>query len=397
MPAIFGALADLVLILHLGFILYVVAGGLLLRHRPQTVWLHLPALFWGLLVTIGDWQCPLTPLEQELRRRSGATPYSEGFIEHYLLPILYPDWLQPPTRIGLGLFVIAVNLAIYTGVLCRRRSAKENERDSMKRLLLLLGTLLVCFGSPQPVQALTGRDVEYREGATLLKGYLVEDSARAGRKPGVLVVPEWWGLNDYARRRADMLAAAGYVALAVDMYGSGRVADHPKDAAAFAAETMTDPAVAERRFVAALEFLRRQPGVDPERIAAIGYCYGGGVVLHMARSGVDLAGVISYHGSLAPKRAVSPGSIRSDILVFNGEADPMVPPLQVKTFKEEMTAARARFRYVGYPGALHAFTNSEADALAARFQLPIAYDAAADRDSWQQSLGFLKEIFAKPR
>lgn len=268
----------------------------------------------------------------------------------------------------------------------------------MKGITILL--ILVAGGSflmaPPAWGKVVGREVAYRSGDTLLKGYLAHDTAvKDRRQPAVLVVHEWWGLNEYARKRARMLAQRGYTALAVDMYGEGKTASHPEDAQKFAGELMKNQRIAEERFNAALDFLRRQPSVDPSRIAAIGYCFGGGIVLHMARQGADLRGVVSFHGTLATDTPAAPGAVKAKVLVFNGEADKMVPPEQVEAFKEEMTRAGASFRYVGYPGAKHAFTNPEADVYAEKFHLPLAYDAKADRDSWRQTLKFLKEVLRK--
>ncbi len=238
-----------------------------------------------------------------------------------------------------------------------------------------------------------GREVEYRAGETLLKGYLAENPNLKGKRPAVLVVHEWWGHNEYARKRARMLAEQGYVALAVDMFGEGKTARHPEDAGKFATEAMKNKAVGEARFNAALDFIRKQPTVDATRIAAIGYCFGGGVVLHMARQGADLKGVASFHGSLATDTPAQPGKVKARILVFNGEDDKMIPPDQVAAFREEMARAGADFRYVGYPGVRHSFTNPDADTYAKEFNLPLAYDRKADRDSWKQTLQFLKDIF----
>ncbi len=238
-----------------------------------------------------------------------------------------------------------------------------------------------------------GREVEYRAGETVLKGYLAENPNLKGKRPAVLVVHEWWGHNEYARKRARMLAEQGYVALAVDMFGEGKTARHPEDAGKFAAEAMKNKAVGEARFNAALDFIRKQPTVDATRIAAIGYCFGGGVVLHMARQGADLKGVASFHGSLATDTPAQPGKVKARILVFNGEDDKMIPPDQVAAFREEMARAGADFRYVGYPGIRHSFTNPDADTYAKEFNLPLAYDRKADRDSWKQTLQFLKDIF----
>jgi dienelactone hydrolase len=241
----------------------------------------------------------------------------------------------------------------------------------------------------------SGREVEYRLGETVLKGYLADNPSLKGKRPAVLVVHEWWGHNEYARKRARMLAEQGYVALAVDMFGDGKTAQHPDDAGKFASELMKNKPVTEARFNAALDFIKKQPTVDPTKIAAIGYCFGGGVVLHMARQGADLKGVVSFHGTLATDMPAKPGAVKAQVLVFNGEADKMIPPEQVTVFKEEMNKAGASYRYVGYPGVMHSFTNPDADVFAKKFNLPMAYDKKADQDSWAQTLRFLKDIFKK--
>jgi dienelactone hydrolase len=260
---------------------------------------------------------------------------------------------------------------------------------------MLLCLAFILFAYSNASAKVSGREVEYRAGDTVLKGYLAEDTALKGKRPVVLVVHEWWGLNDYARKRASMLAELGYVAFAVDMYGDGKTARHPEDAAKFASEAVKNNVVSEARFNAALDFIKQQPLVDPTRIAAIGYCFGGGVVLHMARQGADLKGVVSFHGSLATDSPAKVGAVKARVLVFSGEADKMIPPEQVAAFKEEMTKAGASFRFVGYPGVMHSFTNPDADIYAKKFNLPIAYDRKADRDSWAQAKKFLKEIFLK--
>ena len=263
------------------------------------------------------------------------------------------------------------------------------------RLMLALGIFGTLFVSSAAWAKVVGREVEYRSGTTLLKGYLADDTSLKGKRPAVLVVHEWWGHNEYARKRARMLAGLGYVALAVDMFGDGKTAQHPADAGKFAAEAMQNKGVGAARFNAALDFIRQQPTVDAGRVAAIGYCFGGGVVLHMARQGADLKGVVSYHGSLATETPAAPGAVQAKILVFNGEADKMVTPGQVAAFRKEMDAAGASYRYVGYPGVKHSFTNPDADRYAKKFDLPLAYDRKADEDSWAQTVTFLTEIFRK--
>ena len=254
--------------------------------------------------------------------------------------------------------------------------------------------LLLAFFNSSAFAMVSTREVEYRSGETVLKGYLADNPALKGNRPAVLVVHEWWGLNDYARKRARDLAELGYVAFAVDMFGDGKTAQHPDDAGKFAGEVMKNKHVAEARFNAALEYIKKQSAVDPKRIAAIGYCFGGGVVLHMARQGADLKGVVSFHGSLATDTPAQQGAVKARILVFNGEADKMVPPEQVAAFKEEMTKAGASFRYVGFPGVMHSFTNPDADKYAARFKLPLAYNSNADQTSWAETKKFLQSVFS---
>ena len=234
------------------------------------------------------------------------------------------------------------------------------------------------------------REVEYRQGDTVLKGFIAWNDAATGKRPGVLVVHEWWGLNDHARNQARRLAEAGYVGFALDMYGNGKVTTHPKDAQAFVAEVTKDPAVVAARFNAALDLLKQDPRVDTTRIAAIGYCFGGAVVLGMARGGAPLAAVVTFHGALATQMPAQPGKVKARILVLAGGADPFVPPEQVEAFKKEMQAAGARFEVVSYPGAKHGFTNPEAASYGME---QLAYNATADRESWAAMLKLFREVF----
>jgi dienelactone hydrolase len=255
--------------------------------------------------------------------------------------------------------------------------------------------ILVMFFSAQAVAEIKTVEVSYREGDTVLKGMLAYDDAIEGTRPGVLVVHEWWGQNDYARKRAKMLAELGYTALAVDMYGNGKTADHPKDAGAFASAVGGNLPLAKARFDAALEVLRKDPTVDKDRIAAIGYCFGGGIVLNMARMGEDLDGVVSFHGSLGTNTPAKKGVIKAKVLVFNGADDPFTKPEQITAFKQEMDNAGVDYKFVNYPGAKHSFTNPGADQYGKEFGLPLAYNEHADKDSWLQMQAFFKEIFSK--
>lgn len=268
----------------------------------------------------------------------------------------------------------------------------------MKKILAgaILAACILCGNNVSAVQTIVTKPVEYAFGTTVMKGYLALDAGITGKRPGVLVVHEWWGHNDYARSRARMLAELGYTALAVDMYGDGKQALHPDEAKQFSSETLKNFDVAKGRFIAALDFLKQQPSVDPDRIAAIGYCFGGGLVLNLARDGLDLRGVASFHGSLAARTPVTrSGVIKTRIIVFHGADDKMVPPEQVEAFRKEMSAAGADYRFFAYPGALHSFTNPDADAYAKKFNMPIAYNEQADKQSWEEMKKFLQEIFGK--
>lgn len=263
----------------------------------------------------------------------------------------------------------------------------------MKRFLLVMS--LCCLAGSVAQAAVQGKEVSYQANGTTLKGYIAHDDAFKGRRPAVLVVHEWWGHNEYARKRARMLAELGYTALAVDMYGDGKQAHHPDDAGKFAAEVSKNMPLAKARFEAGMELLRKQKTVDAGQMAAIGYCFGGGVVLNMARMGEDLKGVLSFHGSLGTDNPARPGKIKARIVSFTGEADPMIGADKVAAFRQEMESAGADYRVVTYPGAQHAFTNPEADELGRKFNMPLAYNAEADKDSWQQATVFLREVFGK--
>lgn len=240
-----------------------------------------------------------------------------------------------------------------------------------------------------------GKTVEYSARGTMMKGFLAYDENAKGRRPAVLVVPEWWGLNDYARKRARMLAELGYVAMAVDMYGQGKVTSSPEEAKRLSAEATKNSDISLDRFLAAIDFLKKQPMVDPARIAAIGYCFGGSIVLSMARQDVNLKGVASFHGDLTAVKTAQPGRVKAEMLVLTGSEDPLVPPDKIAAFTKEMNAAGAHFIIIIYSGATHSFTNPDATALGRELKMPLAYNARADRESWIELERFLKEIFAR--
>ncbi|MDD2721511.1 MAG: dienelactone hydrolase family protein [Gallionella sp.] len=261
----------------------------------------------------------------------------------------------------------------------------------MKKYLWLVAA--GCIGMSAAQAAVQGREVDYQSNGTTLKGYIAYDDAFTGKRPAVLVVHEWWGHNAYARHRADMLAQQGYTALAVDMYGDGKQANHPDDAGKFATAVMTNMPEARSRFEAGMKLLRADATVDAGEVAAIGYCFGGGVVLNMARMGYDLKGVVSFHGGLNAVTTAQPGAIKARILSFTGEDDPMIGADKVAAFRQEMDAAKADYQVVTYSGVKHSFTNPDADELGRKFNLPLAYSPLADKDSWQQTTVFLKQVF----
>ena len=208
---------------------------------------------------------------------------------------------------------------------------------------------------------------------------------------GVIVVHEWWGLNQYAKDRAKMLAEAGYTAIAVDMYGHGKVAEHPEDAKGFMEAALSNTDKINARFNAAKNILKQQKHVDPERVYAMGYCFGGAVVLNQARLGNDLAGVASFHGSLSSAVETKPGDITAKIMVAHGGADPFVPVEQVTGFVQEMVTLGADFQLLNYPHAKHSFTNPEATEKGKKYDLPLAYDKEADTESWNAFLEFIDD------
>jgi dienelactone hydrolase len=263
---------------------------------------------------------------------------------------------------------------------------------AMIRLMLFL---LVTLNASLAMAEIQTREIEYSADGVNMKGYIAWDASIQGQRPGVLVVHEWWGPTSYVRKRADMLAELGYTAMAVDMYGEGKIADHPQDAQKFMGEVVKNLAGARLRFDAALAQLKAEATVNPGKIAAIGYCFGGGVVLHMARFGADLAAVASFHGSLplgiAPEAAGT--RVKARVVAYNGEQDPLVKPETIAAFKAEMEAAGADYQFINYPGAMHGFSNPDSTASGEKFGLPLEYNALADQSSWDHMRLLLESAF----
>lgn len=247
--------------------------------------------------------------------------------------------------------------------------------------------------APEPTPNIQSEEVTYKAGDTTLGGYIAWDANKEGPRPGVLVVHQWWGHSDYVRKRARMLAELGYTALALDMYGVGKYAEHPDDAMKFMNETIASMDVAKARFMAAYDLLKQHGTTNPNDIAAIGYCYGGAVVLHMARFGTDLDGVVSFHGNLATEAPAEKGGVKGKVLVLHGADDPMVPPEQVEAFKKEMDAAEVDYTFIAYPGAKHGFTDPGATEKGKKYEMPLEYNEKADEQSWAAMTEFFVELF----
>jgi dienelactone hydrolase len=257
----------------------------------------------------------------------------------------------------------------------------------MRNALCLVSVLLAASNAGAD---LVSTPVEYKQGDAVLEGWSVYDNAFPGKRPGVLVVHQWKGLGDYEKKRAEMLARLGYTVFAVDIYGRGVRPDNPRDAGVEAGRFKNDRALLRARVRAGLDVLARHELTDPRRIAAIGYCFGGTTVLELARSGADLAGVVSFHGGLSSPTPGDARNIKAKVLVLHGADDPMVPAAEVAVFEEEMRQGGVDWQLVAYGGAVHAFTDWGAGNDNAK---GAAYNERADRRSWEAMKQFFAELF----
>jgi len=264
----------------------------------------------------------------------------------------------------------------------------------MKKLLSFVSVIALFAATPASA-ALVTKDITYKDGNVTLTGHYAYDDAAKAPVPGVIVVPEWWGDNDYAHRRADQLAGLGYAAFAIDMYDNNKIAADPKEATALSKPFYDDRALMVRRAEAGLQTLEAQPQVDKTRLGAIGYCFGGAVALSLARNGDDLKGVVSFHGNLATPTPAVKGKVKAEVLALNGADDQFVKPDEKAGFVKEMMSAGVIYKSIEYPGATHAFTNPDATAMGKKFNLPIAYNADADKKSWDEMKAFFARLFAK--
>jgi len=256
------------------------------------------------------------------------------------------------------------------------------------RYLLIIG--LICLWSVNVGAELHTETVEYRHGDTMLEGYLAYDNAIKGKRPGVLVVHEWWGNNAYSKKRAEQLAKLGYVAFALDMYGKGIIAKDSKEAGALAETYRKDRRLMRERANAGLEVLRKHELTDTKRMAAIGYCFGGTTTLELARSGAPLAGFVSFHGGLDTPEPKDAENIKGKVLVLHGGDDPYVTAEQMAAFQDEVRKAGVDWQVIVYGGAVHSFTNPDSGNDKSK---GLAYDEKADRRSWEAMRMLFAEIF----
>lgn len=237
--------------------------------------------------------------------------------------------------------------------------------------------------------------VIYEDGIKTFNSIAAYDTANPGKKPIVLIIPEWWGVTDYVKGRARQIAELGYLALVVDMYGNGKILEDPKAAGAEAMKYYKNPQLAQERFDNALAIAKSLKEADTTKVAVIGYCFGGTMALNMARLGENINAVVSFHGGLENYGITArKGGIHPSILVLNGDADSFVPVGVVNDFKKEMETANANMQFIGYPNAKHAFTNPAATAIGEKYKLDIKYNEAADKASWDEMKKFLARVFA---
>ncbi|WGL16242.1 dienelactone hydrolase family protein [Microbulbifer bruguierae] len=236
-------------------------------------------------------------------------------------------------------------------------------------------------------------DIEYTIDGESFTGYLAYDDSIEGKRPAILLVHEWWGLNDFTREEAERLAAEGYTAFALDMYGTGVGADNPTDAAALMNKTIATEGAPLKRFQAALDLINAHETVEAGQVAAQGYCFGGAVALTMARLGLPLKGVVSFHGALQTDIKFNPGDVKAQIQVYTGGDDDMIPAQDVANFVQEMQNGGVRFDVISYPGAKHGFTNPAATGRGEKFGIPLAYNEDAANDAYEGAIAFYSKIF----
>ncbi len=259
----------------------------------------------------------------------------------------------------------------------------------MKTRIALVFFILVLGATNVHARVLT-KNISYQHDGVELEGYLAYDDSITGKVPAVLIVHEWWGLNDYARMRAEQLAAMGYVAFALDMYGKGKVTQHPKQAGEWMKEVNSNLDLWQQRALAGLQVLKNEPRTDTGRMAAIGYCFGGATVQQLAYSGAEVKGIVSFHGSLLPPATDQVKQVKAKLLICHGSADPFMKAEAVQNYIASMNASGLNWQMIMYGGAKHGFTNPNADKAG---MAALKYSKSADERSWSHMKQFFDEIF----
>ena len=263
----------------------------------------------------------------------------------------------------------------------------------MKKLLVLSVISFFSFVALANADVRT-EEIEYSHDGTQLKGYLAFDDSKLGKRPGILVVHEWWGHNDHARNRAKMLAEGGYTAFALDMYGVGKFANHPKKAGEFMNAVFNNWPKSQARYNKALEILKAHKTVDGTRIGSIGFCFGGAVSIKMARGGTDLKGIVGFHSALPMEPAIKKNSMKSAVLIINGSEDGFLKPETVAAFSQEMFNSNVDFTYMNLKGVKHSYTNPKADEFSKKFNIPaLQYNKKADEQARLEMPSLFQRIF----
>ena len=263
---------------------------------------------------------------------------------------------------------------------------------SMKKIFAVIA--LLSFVTLANAEVKT-EEIEYSHNGTKLTGYLAYDDSKSGKRPGVVVVHEWWGHNGHARNRSKMLAEAGYTALALDMYGSGKLATHPKKAGEFMNAAFSNWVDSQARYNKALDILKGHKTVDATRIGSIGFCFGGAISIKMAKGGADLKGIVGFHSALPMEPAITKNSMKAAVLIINGSEDGFLKSETVAAFSKDMFKANVDFTYMNLKGVKHSYTNPQADEFAKKFNIAaLQYNKKADEQAWAAMLVFFKRVFS---
>jgi dienelactone hydrolase len=262
-------------------------------------------------------------------------------------------------------------------------------------ILLYVATfILVAFMvPPKPKYSIKEESITYKVDSISVKGFVAYDEKMLGKRPAILVVHEWWGLNDYVKMRARKLAESGYIALAVDLFGNGKNAANPKEAMELTAPYYKNPKLAKSLLDAALNKLKEYQQTDKNQVAAIGYCFGGAMVLNYAKLGGEVKGVVSFHGGLSTGVPVNKDLLKAKILVCHGGSDKFVSQKDIEAFRHQLDSINVNYTFKVYPNATHAFTNPDATRIGKEFNMPIEYNVEADKDSWDDMEKFFGMLF----